>query len=379
MKIISDDKIPFLKGILEPFAEVIYLPGSKTTPEIVADADAIITRTRTKCNQSLLENSKVKFIGTATIGFDHIDTNWVERNGITWTNSPGCNSGSVKQYIAAALAQLSQEKGIKLEGKNIGIVGVGNVGSKIAIVAQAFGMKVLLNDPPRQRNEGGNFVSLEKIVTESDLITFHVPLIKTGIDKTLHLLNNQLIEKMKKGVIIINSSRGEVTKTESLLEGLKKGIISEAIIDVWENEPEINIELLKNSFIATPHIAGYSLDGKANGTSMVIQALSKKFNLPLKNWYPNNIPIPPDYNLFLNCKQLTNEQAISKIILHTYPIRRDDNTLRNSIKTFETQRGNYPLRREFGVYQLNLNNASDSLITKLKHIGFNQIKNTPSD
>lgn len=374
MKIVCDDKIPFLKGVLEPYADVTYLPGVKTTPDVVKDADAIISRTRTICNEKLLANSKVQFIGSATIGFDHIDTNWVEKKGIYWTNSPGCNSGSVKQYIAAVLSTLSQEKGIKLENKTFGVVGVGNVGSKVTKVAEAFGMRVLINDPPRQRKEDGDFVSLQKIIEESDFITFHVPLNLEGEDKTYHLLNDDLVSKMKKGVIIFNSSRGEVTETEALIKGLDNNIIKEAVIDVWENEPYISKDLLSRVFLGTPHIAGYSLDGKANGTSMVIQALSTRFNLPLENWYPKSIPVPDNIEIFFDCDGDNIEDSLSKIILQTYPIRRDDITLKKSTDTFEQQRGNYPLRREFGVYQLKLKNASEELIDRLNLLGFSNIE-----
>jgi erythronate-4-phosphate dehydrogenase len=350
IKIVSDDKIPFLKGTLEPYAEITYLPGSKITAADVADADAIITRTRTKCNAALLENSKVKFIGTATIGFDHIDYQWVEGMGIGWTNAPGCNSGSVKQYMAAAFSLLIKEKGVSLKGKTIGIVGVGNVGKKVAEVAKAFGMNVLLNDPPRQRAEGGNFVSFDEVVAKSDIITFHTPLNREGEDKTYHLFNKSLISKLKRGVVICNTCRGEVIETEALKEALQQGVVSEAIIDVWENEPSIDLQLLDNVFIATPHIAGYSLDGKANGTAMVVQALSKHFDLPLKDWFPATIPAPEQSEIRVEVLQRSVEQMLADVVLHTYPIRRDDKTLRQSVETFEDQRGSYPLRREFEAY-----------------------------
>ncbi|GET29786.1 4-phosphoerythronate dehydrogenase [Prolixibacter sp. SD074] len=202
MKIIIDDKIPYIKGALEPFAEVVYLPGSKTTPEVVKDAGALITRTRTKCNRELLEGSGVKFIATATIGFDHIDTEYCSETGIEWTNAPGCNSGSVEQYIASALAVLSQKRHFALSGKTLGIVGAGNVGKKVARIAGAYGMKVLLNDPPRERAEGkSNFVSLDEILAQSDIITLHVPLNMAGEDKTFHLADDAFFAKAKKKTI----------------------------------------------------------------------------------------------------------------------------------------------------------------------------------
>lgn len=370
IKIVSDDKIPFLKGTLEPFAEIKYLAGSKITAHDVADADALITRTRTKCNAALLQNSAVKFIGTATIGFDHIDYQWVDEKGIEWTNAPGCNSGSVKQYMAAAFSLLIKEKGISLKGKTIGIVGVGNVGKKVAEVAKAFGMNALLNDPPRQRAEGGNFVSFDEVVAESDIISFHTPLNRDGIDKTFHLFDKSLISNLKRGVVICNTCRGEVIETEALKDALQQGVVGHAIIDVWENEPLIDLQLLDNVFVATPHIAGYSLDGKANGTAMVVQALSKHFDLPLKDWFPATIPTPEQPVICVELSQHSQEQILADIILHTYPIRRDDLMLRQSVETFEDQRGNYPLRREFEAYSVENHGFSSELKQVLIDLGF---------
>lgn len=370
LKIVCDDKIPFLKGVLEPYANVDYHPGSKITSDMVRDASAVVTRTRTKCNQGLLQGSQVRFIGTATIGFDHIDTQWVEANGIGWTNAPGCNSGSVKQYIAAALALLIDEKGISLSGKTMGIVGVGNVGSKVAQVADAFGMKVLLCDSPRKRREGGDFVDFETIVGQSDFISFHTPLNRTGEDKTYHLFDFEVVPKLKRGVTILNTSRGEVIDTEALKTAIDQGVVANAVIDVWEHEPHIDLQLLDKVYVATPHIAGYSLDGKALGTAMVVRALSARFGFPLADWFPLSIPMPEHPLVAFDATGLSHEQALAKAILHTYPLRRDDQTLRLSVETFEDQRGNYPVRREFGAYNAKIENASSNLIEILKSLGF---------
>jgi erythronate-4-phosphate dehydrogenase len=287
MKIIADDKIPFLKGVLEPYAEVVYMPGKLITRETLKEADALLTRTRTKCTESLLKGTSIRFIGTATIGFDHIDTKYCEKQKIKWTNAPGCNSSSVQQYIASALLKLAHDHRYSLKDKTIGIVGVGNVGTKIEKIARALGMNVLLNDPPRARLEGErNFVMLGNILYNSDIITVHVPLNFVGEDKTYHLFNEKSFKKMKKGAWFFNSSRGEVTETSAIKKALGSGKLGGAVIDVWENEPDIDLELMTKAFIATPHIAGYSTDGKANGTAIVVNSLSKYFDLPLKNWYP---------------------------------------------------------------------------------------------
>lgn len=200
IRIIADNKIPFLKGVLEPWASVEYLPGSQIDRNAAMQADAFLVRTRTKCNADLLSGTPVKFIGTATIGFDHIDTRWCEENNIRWTNAPGCNSSSVMQYIASALMQISFESELSLSRLTLGIVGVGNVGSKVMKLAQNLGMKVLLNDPPRQRKENNEiFVDLDQVLAKSDIVTLHVPLNKGGIDNTFHLFDGNAFNRMKEG------------------------------------------------------------------------------------------------------------------------------------------------------------------------------------
>ncbi|MDX9749444.1 MAG: 4-phosphoerythronate dehydrogenase, partial [Paludibacter sp.] len=275
MRIIIDDKIPYIRGAFEPVAEVVYLPGAKTTAEIVRDADAIVTRTRTLCNEQLLAGSTVKMIATATIGYDHIDTAYCEKAGIYWTNAPGCNSRSVEQYIASALMVWADTRKLNFSELCIGIVGVGNVGSKVARFCEILGMKVLMNDPPRQRNEGtSQFVDLSEILEKADIITLHVPLEIMGRDATFHLADDQFFQKLKKKPLLINSCRGEVTDTKAVKKALKEGSIEAFVADCWENEPDIDPELLAMSFLATPHIAGYSRDGKATGTLMSVQSIN---------------------------------------------------------------------------------------------------------
>ena len=293
MKIVCDNKIPFLKGALEPYADVVYLPGKDTTAEVLKDADAVITRTRTKCNESTLKGSNVKLIATATIGFDHIDTEWCEQNGIEWTNAPGCNSWSVRQYMASLLVQLTNRLEMDRHNTTLGVIGVGNVGSKVAEIASILGFKVLLNDPPRARREGADkFVSLQEIIEKSDIITCHVPLQRSGEDATFHLFDKERISSLKPHQIIINTSRGEVVDNQALKQALLNRSIKAASLDVWENEPDIDRKLMDLLFTATPHIAGYSLDGKANGTWMSVQAIGRKFNLPCRDWKVTDIPGP---------------------------------------------------------------------------------------
>ncbi len=371
MKIVADDKIPFLKGALEQFAKVVYLPGHKIINEDLRDADALLTRTRTNCDENLLKGSGIRFIGTATIGFDHIDTAFCDKNNIYWTNAPGCNSSSVRQYVASALFKVADEFNFELRDKTIGIVGVGNVGSKVEKFARSIGMKVLLNDPPRARREGSsNFVHLDEILSESDFITIHVPLNISGEDKTHHFFNSEVFGKMRTGIWLFNSSRGEVIDTNDLKEAITCGKLGGAVLDVWENEPYIDLDLMSKAFIVSPHIAGYSADGKANGTSMVVNSLCRFFKFPHYNWYPGNVPLPPIPDIFIECIGKSEEDIIREAVFHTYDISGDDISLRSSPTDFERLRGDYPLRREFPSYRVNLKGTNKNVQNILKEIGF---------
>jgi erythronate-4-phosphate dehydrogenase len=371
IKIIADDKIPFLKGVLEPYAEIVYLPGKEIDRNVMKAADALLIRTRTKCTENNLKGTKVRFIGTATIGFDHIDTQYCENNNVKWTNAPGCNSSSVHQYIATALLKISSDFRFNLKDKTIGIIGVGNVGSKVERFARTLGMNVMLNDPPRARREGeSNFHSLSTILYQSDIVTTHVPLNIVGEDCTFHILNNKNFKKMNKGAWFINSSRGEVVETSALKQTLLSGKLSGTVLDVWENEPDIDLELMRKAFIATPHIAGYSTDGKANGTAIVVNALSNHFNLSLKNWYPSKVPLPLFSEILIEGKAKTNEQIIREAVFHTYDISEDDKRLRLAPFEFEKQRGDYPMRREFTSYSVNLKGGSLQVRKIIEDLGF---------
>ncbi|MBN1145484.1 MAG: 4-phosphoerythronate dehydrogenase PdxB [Bacteroidales bacterium] len=372
MKIVADDKIPFLRGVLEPFADVVYVPGAAISREHLVDANALLTRTRTRCNRSLLEHTSVKFIGTATIGFDHIDTAWCDNNGIVWKNAPGCNASSVNQYIASVLVNLSRIHGFNLKDKTLGVVGVGNVGSRVVNTAERIGMRVYLCDPPRVRNQGAcGFISLDGIIRECDIITFHVPLIKTGIDKTYHMINDELLGSVNLGTIIINTSRGEVAEGSALKKAKGDKTIGGLVLDVWENEPDIDRDLLKLCDIATPHIAGYSADGKARGTAMVIDELSRHFDLGISGWEANNIPAPRNPEIRINCQGLPEDDILKAVLLQTYDVMEDDLKLRTNPADFEKLRGDYPPRREFKAYTLVLDGGSDEIKNTCHKLGFN--------
>lgn len=376
INIIADNKIPFLNGVLEPYSEIRYLAPYEIKRDQVKCADALLIRTRTKCDSGLLAGTAVRFIGTATIGFDHIDTGYCDLNGIKWINAPGCNSSSVMQYIASALASLAGKKGDDLRGKTIGIIGAGNVGTKVAKIAKLLGMNLLLNDPPRARKEGNQgFVDIAALIEQSDIITFHVPLLRTGIDKTYHMADDEFFGKFEGEKIIINSSRGQVVKTSSLKDAIRNGKVAAAVLDVWEKEPLIDLELLEMVSIATPHIAGYSADGKANGTAVCVRKLSDFFNLGLeKDWYPSEIPPPAVKTaLVFDCKKQSCDEIIKDTILATCNVLKDDEMLRMSPSTFEKQRGSYPVRREFPFHEVQLLNSNEKIIGLLSELGIQKI------
>jgi erythronate-4-phosphate dehydrogenase len=280
----------------------------------------------------------------------------------------------VQQYIAAALLKIAAEFRFSLKGKTIGIVGVGNAGTKVEKFARILGMNVLLNDPPRAREEGKkNFVDLGTILYNSDIVTLHVPLNVVGEDCTWHLFDEKSFKKMKKGTWFINTSRGEVTESSALKNALESGKLAGAVLDVWENEPDIDLDLMAKTFLATPHIAGYSTDGKANGTSMVVNALCKKFKLPLMDWYPSEIPEPENPVIPLNVIGNTDEDIIREAVFHTYNIDEDNINLRFAPTDFEKQRGNYRLRREFTAYTVRLNGGTKSTRRMLEQLGFKVI------
>ncbi len=330
MKIVIDEKIPFIRGAFERWADVVYAPGRSIDARMVADADALIVRTRTRCDASLLEESSVRIVASATIGFDHIDTVWLEKNGIKWANSPGCNSGSVMQYITSLLFFLAKKHSFDPGSMTLGIVGVGNVGSKVARAASAIGMKVLLNDPPRQRRDEGTdlhpeagmggtqFHPLDTLLTDCDIITFHVPLTHEGDDKPFHLVDRDILSRLGRQKIIINSSRGEVVDNLALREALKSGRLRGAALDVWEGEPAADPQLIDLADIATPHIAGYSVDGKANATISSVRVVADELGLPMHDWAPAELPQPassptftrsnPRLTLFF-CKATTAPQS----------------------------------------------------------------------
>lgn len=357
MKIIIDDKIPFMRGQAERLGTAVYLPGAAITADDVRDADALIVRTRTRCDEALLKGSRVKFIATATIGFDHIDTAWLAENGIGWTNCPGCNAGSVAQYVESALLLLARAGRIRLDAATtLAVVGVGHVGTQVALMAKRLGLNLLLCDPLRLQGCGGVeegsaaaggiadvacCATLDNVCRQADIITFHTPLMRQGLHATYHLASADFFSRLQRRPVVINSSRGEVVDTSALLGALRGGIVREAVVDTWENEPNISRELLDRAFLATPHIAGYSADGKANGTRMSLEAVARFFGVDCP--FDVEAPaVPPTFRYYPEAP----DDAAANPSLALYDPRRDSDALKADPAAFERLRGNYPLRRE---------------------------------
>lgn len=328
MKIVVDDKIPYIRETLARITpDVEYIRGAAITPEDVADADALIVRTRTRCDRQLLGESRVQFVATATIGIDHLDTEWLDAAGISWVNCPGCNATSVGQYVETSLMRLGLTRG------TVGIVGCGHVGTAVRDVCLRMGLDVIVNDP---LIADPSYVTLDELAARADVVTFHVPLTRKGEHPTWHLADKRffarLAERNRPLECIFNTSRGGVVCEQALLSALDRGTVRHAVIDTWENEPDINPTLLQRAFIATPHIAGYSADGKVTADNMVIDALCRHFHID----NPGRVLPPP----------LPDGFVYTGSPLDLYDPMDDTRRLREHPDTFEEQRGNYWLRRE---------------------------------
>ena len=372
MLIVADSKIPYLEGVFEPYADIRYLDPGEFTPETVHNADALIIRTRTKCDAALLEHSRVSVIATATIGMDHIDTRWCIRHGIIVENAAGCNAASVAQYMASALLRVSLRHGVDLKRKTLGIVGCGHVGTNVAAAAAALGMNVLVNDPPRAEREGSDtFVSIKQIQQEADFITFHVPL--QGADygpwRTEHMADDDFFRGLKRKPFFFNTSRGDVVDESTLKEAIRTGRISGAVLDVWHNEPDIDRELLSLVDFATPHIAGYSADGKANGTAMAVESVAKHFRIePLLNFFPAKVPAPSNPGVNIDPAAAN---PLADAVFASYDVADDDAALRAAPERFEALRGSYRIRREFPAYTVRSDKPLPSpLRDSLLELGF---------
>ena len=376
MKTVCVRNMPLAEEAFSTLGDTAVYEGRSLSPDDVRDADILAVRSTRKIDEELLKGSNVRFVGTATIGIDHLDTDYLEQNCIHWCFAPGCNANSVSEYLTAALLCISNKHGFTLRGKTLGVIGVGNVGRRVVAKAEALGLRVLQNDPPRERAETPTdaFVSLDTLLAESDIVTTHVPMTRTGQDATFHLADEDFFSKLKPGAIFINAARGAVAKTEALLDAINRKHLSHVVLDTWEGEPDFNTELLDAVDIGTPHIAGHSFEGKVMGTVMVYREACRFLGIE-PTWTPDKLlPSPLVPTLTVDAKGRGEETVLWEIVSQVYDIKSDDTRMRMTTPDrrihFDAQRKNYPMRREFRFTEVTLNNGSARLAETLKKLGF---------
>jgi len=377
MKIVADGNIPFVKECFSSIGEVEIVSGRQIKPGVVADADILLVRSVTPVGLELLAGSKVRFVGTATIGFEHVDVDFLKCHHIGFASAPGSNANSVAEYVIAAMLEAGQKHGITLEGKSIGIIGVGNVGRRLAVKAEALGMRTYLNDPSLQRETGdAKYLPVEELFG-CDFVTLHTPLTFEGIDKTFHLADERFFKSLKKGCVFLNTARGGVVETNALKTAIRSGKIKAAALDVWENEPAIDVGLLETADIGTPHIAGYSFDGKVAGMIMIYKAACEYFEIEPRFDAALFLPEPVVAELEINAGRKSEEEIIREAVRKIYDIKEDDKRMREILRLAAKERGamfdrlrkEYPVRREFQNTQIKIAD-SKKIAEKLRGIGF---------
>lgn len=378
MRIVCCANMPFAREAFRTLGAVVVVEGRSITADDVRDADVLAIRSTTAVNRELLDGSRVRFVGTATIGTDHMDLAYLGRAGIRWCAAPGCNANSVSEYVTAALLDLARRHAFRLEGRTLGVVGVGNVGRRVVDKARALGMNVLRNDPPRLRSEGGDFVSLETVLDDADVVTLHVPLTDVGPDATRHMADGAFFSKMRAGALFVNSARGAVLRTDALLSALHRGAVRHAVIDTWEGEPAIRSDLLAAVELGTPHIAGYSFDGKVAGTVMVYREVCRFLDVQPR-WTPDCLlPAPTVPEIRTRAAGRDEEDVLHEIVCRVYDIRADHLRLLAGATApgadlaghFDGLRRRYPVRREFGCTRVRIPDASARLRRKIHGLGF---------
>jgi len=378
MKIIADANIPFVAECFSSIGEVKIVGGREITPGVVRDADVLLVRSITPVGAELLAGSKVRFVATATIGFDHIDIEFLRWNNIGFASAPGSNANSAAEYVIAGLLAIGQKYDIDLEDKSIGIIGVGNVGSRVAKKCSALGMQIYLNDPPLQRQTGeAKYLPLKELF-DCDFITLHTPLTFEGVDKTYHLADEKFFKSLRERCVFVNASRGGVVDSNALKAAIRSERLRAVVLDVWENEPNIDTELLEMVDIGTPHIAGYSLDGKITGMIMIYKAACEYFGLSPKFDIEDFLPEPAVRQLRIDLSGDNEQDAMANAVQKIYDIREDDIRLRRILEKSVEKRGeffdglrkNYPVRREFQNTMVIVKNRNSTLVKKLKGIGF---------
>ncbi len=378
MKIIADANIPYVLECFSSIGEVSVVGGREMTPWVVADADILLVRSITPVGVDLLAGSKVRFVATATIGFEHIDTDFLRRSKIGFASAPGSNANSAAEYVIAGLLEVANKHEMDLQGRSIGVIGVGNVGSRVAKKCAALGMKVLLNDPPLQRQTGDKKYLPLKELFDCDFITFHTPLTFEGQDKTYHLADESFFESLKTGCVLINASRGDVVDGKALKAAIKSERLKAVVLDVWENEPNIETELLEMVDIGTPHIAGYSLDGKIAGLIMIYKSVCEYFSIKPEFEVDDFLPEPAVSRIIIDSVKGNQQKIVTEAVRKVYRIDKDDANMRGILETaankrgefFDSLRKNYPVRREFQNTKIIIEDSKSDLAVMLSGIGF---------
>jgi len=375
VQIVADENIPLLDEFFSEVGEIKKVSGRDIQASDVEQADLLLVRSVTQVNEALLANSPVKFVGTCTIGTDHIDLDYLEQNKIQFASAPGCNSVAVVDYVLSVLSILVDERDISFSDLTVAIIGVGNVGFKLRKRLESMGLKVLAVDPFKTEEEVGELVSFEEAL-QADVISLHTPLTTDGSHPTHHMINQAVLEKMNDDVCLINSCRGPVINNDDLKAHLLNNQDVQAVLDVWEKEPEVDLELMQLCKISTPHIAGYSLDGKMNGTYMVYQACCQALGLPERRQLGQFLPVPGIKEIRFD-SSVPHNQALRTAIRAAYEVRVDDGVMRSAMlrtdslrKTFDQLRRNYPLRRDIPTLKVEVPSKSRDLIKLLESAGF---------
>ncbi|MBB3239516.1 erythronate-4-phosphate dehydrogenase [Pseudomonas sp. Tn43] len=368
MLIVADENIPLLDAFFAGFGEIRRVPGRAIDRATVEQADVLLVRSVTNVNRALLEGSKVRFVGTCTIGTDHLDLDYFQQAGISWSSAPGCNARGVVDYVLGSLLTLAEIEGADLAQRTYGVVGAGEVGGRLVKVLQGLGWNVRVCDPPRQAAEGGDYVSLEQVIEQCDVISLHTPLTRQGPQSTWHLFDKHRLSQLKPGTWLINASRGPVIDNAALRQVLLVREDLQAVLDVWEAEPQVDVALAELCVLATPHIAGYSLDGRQRGTAQIYQALCAFLGQPEQIHLSDLLPAP-----WLSAVSLNGDSdaawALAMLCRGVYDPRRDDANFRRSLvgnvneqrAAFDALRKHYPLRREIDGLKVRIEGDSPAL------------------
>ena len=369
MIIYADENMPYVRDFFADLGEVRLVNGRALTSEQIRDAEVLLVRSVTKVNPQLIAKSpKLKFVGTATIGTDHIDQAYLQQRGIGFSSAPGCNAQSVVEYVLSSIFVLAEKYQWDLQTKTVGVVGVGNIGRLLVKALQALSIRVLCCDPQRAATEADfPHIEFEQLLPQLDIVSFHVPLVKTGPEATVNLLNAQTLTLLKPDCAVINACRGEVTNNDALLSEAQSGHKRALVLDVWANEPEPDLRLIPHTDIASAHIAGHSIEGKARGTEMLYQALCQQLGLVPRLSLAQVLPAPQISELKINSNfGLLDVQNLSRLL---YDVRRDDALFRfhmmqdNKTQGFDWLRKSYPPRREYSSVRLTGQEVPEFLTT----------------